>query len=387
MTRGLSSVFTGLMFGLALFWPARATLAAPFEPEPLSSPELPDAPAQPLIIEPYRDTQFDAFRQYGRQYARNTWHRGLARDGTPPESVPHFDEYSRFKHYTNPSANIDSDYFLKGRYNRSRARLPENIEAWRLNPDIANPGPDLANFPNSAFTLPQGRVYLEFSPFTYYGLAQGSPEQYNMEFLLRYGATDNIELRVFGNGPAWTGGPYSDWSFSPLAFDTKIQLWTEKPDIYVPAAGFEAYIQTQWLGNSATNSGTQPGFTFNFDQSLPLDIDLEYNIGAIRSQNYLRENEWSLSFQWALQRDFFDGDIALFVHGFLNAMTLPRLPNVEIPPADRAFEDVSSLKQDAIGGGFVWTIDTRVAMYGQTSAGLNKYTPALISFVGFAVAF
>jgi hypothetical protein len=32
--------------------------------------------------------------------------------------------------------------------------------------DIRNPGPDLANFSNSAYTLPQGRAYFEFAPFT-----------------------------------------------------------------------------------------------------------------------------------------------------------------------------------------------------------------------------
>src|SRR5581483_11112897 len=31
-------------------------------------------------------------------------------------------------------------------------------------PDIREPGPDTANFPNSAFTLPQGRYYVEVSP-------------------------------------------------------------------------------------------------------------------------------------------------------------------------------------------------------------------------------
>lgn len=362
--------------------------AAPFEPEAFdTSPvESESTPALPLVSAPERDKRFEVFREYGRASGRSAWQEGFDKDDTPPEQTPRFEEYTGLKNYSARTANEDSAYFLKGRYNRSRARLPENIEIWRRQPDIANPGPDLANFPNSAFTLPEGRVYLEASPFAYYGLAKGSEEQYNMDFLLRYGATDNIELRLFGNGPAWTGNPYSSWSFSPLAFDTKIQMWTEKPDLYLPATGFEAYIQTQWLGNTATNGGTQPGLTFNFDQSLPLDIDLEYNIGAVRQRNYAGGNDWTYSFQWALQRDFFDKDFALFVHGFANAMNLPRLPGSQIP-ADDPFQRLSSLKQHAVGGGFIWTVDSRVAIYAQASAGTNKYTPALISYAGFAVAF
>lgn len=33
--------------------------------------------------------------------------------------------------------------------------------------DISSPGPDTANFPNSPFTLPKGRSYIEAVPGTY----------------------------------------------------------------------------------------------------------------------------------------------------------------------------------------------------------------------------
>jgi len=380
--------FTRSILAVSLFLTSHALESAPFEPEPFltdSSEASAKPQPEPLIIAPHRDREFQVFRAYGREQGRTLWDKGMRMDTTPPPDKPLFEEYDRFKTYTARYANQDTDVFLKGRYNRSRARLPENIEAWRRFPDIANPGADLANFPNSAFTLPEGRAYVEFSPFTYYGLAVGSPEQYNMEFLIRYGLTDNIELRLFGNGPAWTGNPYSSWSFSPIAFDTKIQFWTEKPDILAPAMGFEAYLQTQWLGNSATNIGTQPGFSFNFDQSLPWDIDLEYNFGVVREQDYMHENEWDFSFQWALQRDMFNEDFALFVHGYVNAMNLPRLPTTTARRAP--FGSLNSLQQSAVGGGFIWTVNSRLAFYGQSSAGLNQYTPSLITFTGFAVSF
>lgn len=299
--------------------------------------------------------------------------------GAPPA----FRGYEQVHAYAQQRAEQVREDFFKGRYNRSRARLPENIERWRAEADIANPGPDLANFPNSAFTLPKGRAYVELSPFTYYGSSEVSPAQYNAEFLLRYGLTDDVELRVFGNGVSWQGGSESTWGFAPLAFDTKIQLWTEKPDYFLPAAGFEAYLQTQWLGSAAFNAGTQPSFTFNFDQSLPFDIDLEYNLGVTRVRDALGSDDWEFSFQWGLQRDLFNKDFAVFVHGFYNAMTLPRLPNAQVASVSQS----QTLTQNAVGAGFIWTVNRRLAVYAQTSGGTNRNTPSILSMVGLALAF
>jgi len=327
---------------------------------------------------------YEPFRAYGRLVARTIWDK--ARLKSQPElskpSAP-FSDYGQFEAYATQRAEQARETFFKGRYNRSRARLPENIERWRSEPDIANPGPDLANFPNSAFTLPQGRAYVELSPFTYYGTASTSPAQYNAEFLLRYGVTDDIELRLFGNGVSWIGGSNPTWGFSPLAFDTKIQMWTEKQDYFLPAAGFEAYIQTEWLGNAEFNGGTQPSFTFNFDQSLPFDIDLEYNLGVTRVQDANGKNDWEFSFQWGLQRDLFNKDFAVFIHGFYNAMTLPRVPNPQVTFGTKG----NKFTQNAVGAGFIWTVNRRLAVYGQTSGGTTQFTPSLISMLGFAVSF
>ncbi|UZR28195.1 transporter [Methylococcus mesophilus] len=299
----------------------------------------------------------------------------------PPRPIPEPQAgYQQFRAYGTERAIDVAEAFFKGRYNRSRARLPENVEKWRSQPDIGNPGPDLANFPNSAFTLPAGRAYVEFVPFTYYGTSQSSPAQYNTEFLLRYGLTDDIELRLFGNGVAWQGGSNSAWGFSPIAFDTKINIWLEKPDYFLPALGIEAYIQTQWLGSAPFDSGTQPSISFNFDQSLPFDIDLEYNLGATRTQQMPGQNEWEFVFQWALQRDLFDKDFAAFIHGYYNATTLPRLPSSQAPVTD-------DLTQDAVGAGLIWTVNSRFAMWAQSSAGTTRNSPSLISSLGLALAF
>lgn len=334
---------------------------------------------------------FMAFKQYGHEIGRMIQKEFNIRQSVDG-AAGGTDANATIKRYSLAVSTADQAYFFKGRYDRSRARLPENIDAWREKPDIANPGPDLANWPNSAFTLPQGRAYIEFEPLSYTAATSGpSPQagQYGMDFLLRYGLTDDIELRIFGNGPTRTLGNVQAWDFSPLAFDTKVHLWGEQQDIFLPAVGVEAYIQTQWLGNTNTNSGTQPSISFNFDQSLPWEIDFEYNLGCVRTQQHLdgeTVNAWELGVQWSLQRDFFDKDIALFIHGYWNTPSLPRVP-VNGIQSSTTLTDGSNYNQNVVGAGFIWTLNSRVAVWGQSSAGTNSSSPSLLSNVGFAVAF
>lgn len=363
-------------------------------PADRSSPKQSAADAAPPVateipMASAQSSQNDAdayakFRDYGRLEAQLAWHRGRSR--SHPESSSEPVRFGRPQHLQSLVARqtvAARNEFFKGRYNRSRARSPTNIERWRQQPDIANPGPDLANFPNSAFTLPQGRAYIEFSPFTYYGSSKASAAQYNSEFLLRYGITDDIEARLFSNGISWTGGANQAWGFSPIAFDTKIQLWTEKPEYFLPAAALEAYVQTEWLGSKAFNGGTQPSVSFNFDQSLPLDIDLEYNLGILRVRDAAGNNDWQFAVQWAFQRDLFNQDFSVFVHGFFNAMTLPRLPAAQLaaPTGDLDYQ------QNGVGAGFLWTPSQWLALYGQCSGGTTRFTPSLMSLFGLAVAF
>lgn len=353
---------------------ALAGCAAPTPPPPPKPVTAKPPPAAAAAAkQPAPDELFKQFKAYARNDVADNWTK--SKDKPQAENQP-------FQNFAEQRGGEVSEEFFKGRYNRSRARLPKNVEKWRSEPDIDNPGADLANFPNSAFTLPQGRAYIEFSPFTYYGTASSSPAQYNSEFLLRYGVTDDIELRLFGNGVSWLGGSKPTWGFSPIAFDTKIQLWTEKPDYFLPAAGFEAYIQTEWLGNQAFNGGTQPSFSFNFDQSLPWGIDLEYNLGVTRFQDSVGQNIWEFSFQWGLQRDLFNDDFAVFIHGFFNAASLPRVPNLQL-----AYNAYQSPSQIAVGGGFLWSVSKRLALYGQVSGGATAYTPCIISYAGLAFAF
>jgi hypothetical protein len=325
------------------------------------------------------------FRAYGRQMGKEAYIKGLKKDLSPPSQHPVFEKLSHFESVADQSIENAVASFHQGRYGRSAARQPENIDRWRAEPDIDNPGSDLANWPNSAFTLPQGRSYIEFSPFGYYGSSKAAPQQFDMQYLLRYGATDNVELRIFGNGFTYTGGRTDQWNFAPIGFDTKIQIMTEHAGSILPAMGFEAYVMTQWLGNHATNGGTQPGFSFNFDQSLPFEIDFEYNIGAFRTLDITGKNDWNFNFQWAFQRAFFSPAFSLFIHGYVNGATIPKSPMAASNII--ANNGVSNVNDNVVGGGFIWSLSKRLSIWGQTSTGTTAADSTLLTYAGFAVAF
>lgn len=342
---------------------------------------------QQKIREAQHELHFDyeLFKAYGRALGRAAYLEGLKKDQSPPEQSPVFEHLEYFESVADHSIESAVASFHSGRFNRSSARLPDNIEKWRSEPDIDNPGADLANWPNSAFTLPQGRSYIEVSPFGYYGSSKASPQQFDMQYLLRYGILDDVELRVFGNGFTYTGGHINRWDYAPLGFDTKIQLRTEQPDSILPAIGFEAYVMTQWLGNTVTNGGTQPGFSFNFDQSLPYEIDFEYNIGAFRSLTSQGKNEWDYNFQWAFQKSFFVPSFSLFIHGYINGATIPRSPAKNSNSYTNS--GVASVNDNIVGGGFIWSLSRRLSVWGQASTGTTSADSGLLTYSGFAVAF
>jgi hypothetical protein len=236
-------------------------------------------------------------------------------------------------------------------------------------PDIRNPGPDTANFPNSAFTLPRGRFTVEVSPVFLSGPSVGTAKSYNAEFLLRYGLTDRVELRLFGNGPAFEKGRFAANGMSPLAWDLKINLWPEDKLHWIPAVGLETFILTP-TGSPGLNQGTQASINLLFDHSLPLGILFEWNIGVVgdpSSNN--RGNVLEPVVAWAFQRELVE-DFDVFFQGFFNGATLPRFGDGVV-----------------LGAGAVWTINTRLAVFGSYNAGVTPEAPTTIFQLGGAVAF
>ncbi len=247
--------------------------------------------------------------------------------------------------------------------------------------DIRDPDPDTANFPNGAYTLPKGRAYIENSPLGLYGPSKTIGASYNWEYLVRYGLTDNLEFRLFSNGftVAQTSHGHSTSGVSPLAFDFKYHFWEENPDYFVPAMGVEVYLLSTF-GSPAFNAGTQPSINLLFDQSLPFDVGLEYNLGITGTQDLQGASIYQVSFQWSFQRQVVK-DFDVFFHGFYNHAALPRFQSL-LPSSA-----IDQSKAVVMGLGGIWTVSDRVAIFGSYNLGCTPSSPSHIILTGFAYAF
>lgn len=241
--------------------------------------------------------------------------------------------------------------------------------AW---PNAQDPGPDLANFPNSPFTIPKGKLYVEFAPLTLSGPTNDSGPLYNTDFLVRYGLTDKAEFRIFGEGfSAIYAGAGRTTGFSPIAFDMKVALWDLSDEqLYLPSLGVEGYVLTEF-GSPAFNAGVQPSLSLLFEHALPLDVSLEWNIGVSAGQTdpgpgSYRAN-WNL--QWALQRRFFK-KFDVFTHGLIQQAGLPRVGDGIV-----------------VGAGAIWSIAPRLTLFGSYNAGVNDQAPTTFAQIGFLHAF
>jgi len=256
--------------------------------------------------------------------------------------------------------------------------------------NIRHPDPDTANFPNSAFTIPQGRVYIENSPVSFYGKSAVSPKIYNWEFLFRYGITDRLEFRLFSNGLTnqYTsiqyprGSPLSALNskasvgFAPLTWDLKIHLWDEHKRSFLPAVGMEVYIETN-MGSPAFSQGTQPSINLLFDHTLPLGFQLEWNAGIAGNLTVDDTIIYNFAFQWALQHQLFTEDLMVFTHGYLNNAALPRFAQSIVPGGG----DIV-----VAGVGAQYALSDRLAVFGSYNWGLTPDSPQYFSALGFAFA-
>jgi hypothetical protein len=253
-------------------------------------------------------------------------------------------------------------------------------EEERNTPDISTPGADTANFPNSAFTLPEGRFYFENSPIGFYGSSRASPSQYNWELFYRYGVTDNLEFRLFTSGLTVVDGSPTTVGFSPATFDLKYNLWEENTDYLIPAVGIESYVQTTW-GSASTVDGTQVAWSINVDHSLPFDLAFEWNVGSTQIFTPGGRSIAEANGSWSLQRDITDS-VALFIHAYHNAASLPRGAISNLDP-QRGFHRING---HVVGAGAIWTVGEKMQVFGSVNAG-TKTAPSFIGLLGFALAF
>ncbi|MSR31394.1 MAG: transporter [Gemmataceae bacterium] len=242
-------------------------------------------------------------------------------------------------------------------------------------PDISFPGPDTATFPNSPYTLPKGRFYLETSPLVLTGSSSNLPTVYNWKYLLRYGVTDEVEFRLLGNGLTAT---FPDEpcerrtsGFAPLVFNIKVKFWDEpEENSWMPAMGAEIFLQTNF-GSPFLQDGLQPGITLLFAKELTDTWTLEWSIGAQGKGLGKQKKEFTLelAIQWALEKEVTDR-LSIFTHGYYNGTSLPGFS-----------DDV------VVGGGVKFDLTERLAVFGTYNAGVATKLPPYNTYIGLAQAF
>ncbi len=272
----------------------------------------------------------------------------------------------------------DSTAIGAGPWTRLLAALtPEGEGRWRYREPVSirDPGPDTADFPNSPFTLPQGGVYVETSPVYFESAVRNvSPPTYTWEYLLRFGLTDHVEFRLYGNGltvlippdgaPPGTG----EVGFSPIVFDSKIHFWDQGDGGWMPATGIEVYVQSDF-GSPSLQQGTQPGVMMLFDWAITERVTFELNAGVVSQVTRTDTLVYTDAIQFSLGREFGE-DLEIFIHGFQGQPALPR-----------------GQSESAIGGGFKRVIGDRWVLFGSWNAGFEQIGPASIFYVGGAGSF
>lgn len=244
--------------------------------------------------------------------------------------------------------------------------------------DIASPGPDLANFPDSSFTLPRHAFYLEASPLTLASASDVTPLNYSADTLLRFGITDNIEARLFTGGLAvYVQDGVRRVGLLPLAFDTKLHLTEHAFQRFNFSLGLEVYVQTPW-GSSAFSSGVQYSVNLLVDHALPWQLAFEWNLGFVHTTDDAGNPVMVPTFQAALQRPIFES-LSLFLQSYRNAATLPRTALNRGNHSGRE-------RATVYGVGLQWTLNPHWALFGAFNVGHGGLAPRLSGSAGFAVS-
>jgi len=305
--------------------------------------------------------------------------------------VPPTEEASPFPDWRTPAEDppappLGAGFFGKGRPFWDPLQDKKDPPKW---PDMDDPGPDLGDFPNSAYTLPRGRCYIEYAPFSLEGPDEETPSSYTTPFLLRYGVTDDVEFRIFGSGYTRVYGKSQAEGFSPIAFDMKIHCWDDRREWLVPAMSFEAYLQSDF-GTKEFSGGWQTSINLNFDLPVAEKTNIEWTIGYSGVQDAVnvvtgrrfvprhrikvpvihRENlnVNLFSVQWAIEQEITD-KIEVFYHGYFNGAIL--------------FQQGAGTM---MGFGMFYKFTDRLMGFGSMNFSLDDSLPPLFGQVGFALA-
>lgn len=249
---------------------------------------------------------------------------------------------------------------------------------------IRNPGPDLANFPNSAYTIERGHVYLEMQPVQINGPTNAQAYNYSFGYLLRMGLTDRTEFRLYSNGITYesafrgnasTGvGPTpAATGWSPLFVDFKVNLWEQRIRSLIPAMGIEAFMSTE-TGSQAFRTGVTYGINLLFDYNFGSGWNLEWNLGVQPSDANVPNLPDAVlpqfNAQWSLQRALTE-NLAVYTHGYYNGAALPQFGGHTV-----------------VGLGAIYFLDQRWSVWGDYNLGTDKANgPAFTYNIGFAYAY
>ncbi len=264
---------------------------------------------------------------------------------------------------------------LDGLFRLFGATAPEELAIKRSLADMHYPGPDFTNYPNSAFTLPQGGIYVETNPGAFTGGSSISRSSWSMPYLLRYGLTNEIELRVLSDGLTVESDTVG---FGSVGFDTKIHLGAFEYGWFNATLGIEATVQTgKWLASKAFEDGDQYTLNLLIDHTLPGDLSFEWNIGVTRYSS--QDKDLFLpAVQWAFQRDVFD-DVAVYINGYHGAIPTPDI-------TDAGYGTATWPQEQLIGFGAQWIMNERVAFFTGCNWGLTRFSPDYSTNLGFAIS-
>jgi subtilase-type serine protease len=250
---------------------------------------------------------------------------------------------------------------------------------------------DLSDFPNAGDVLQQGNMVVEWAPASFTGSSDLNPSMYSSNVLVRYGLLDRLEVGIYTEGVSidWTKARHV--GFSPLFFDTKIDLLEPDDVPGIESLAIQTLLQTNLLGTTEFDGGLEPIITLNADHVLPGDLHFEYNIGSMRYMNTCdpRRMDWNVTFTWSVKKKITE-KLNIFIDGFYGSSAIPKVPGM-VPVTMGQCAGVPSkltyygrvFGENVVGTGLEWEWTSSIGTYVNIAAGTNNSSPSIMSYMGF----